>query len=268
MEADRVFQGSIPALYDALLGPLIFAPYAEDMARRCAGLSEGRLLEVAAGTGILTRALDATLPPAVRIDATDLNPAMLDHAASRLASPRVTWTPADAQAIPFPDGTFDTVACQFGVMFFPDMRGAFAEARRVLKPRGLYVFNVWDSLDANDFAAVVTQAAGACFPDDPPLFLARTPHGHHDVTVLEDRLRRAGFSDIVVEAVARESMAPDARTAAMGYCQGTPLRAEIEARGPGRLTEVTDAAARAIAARFGEGPVTGRIRAHVISASG
>ncbi|WP_244458076.1 class I SAM-dependent methyltransferase [Roseomonas fluvialis] len=237
------------------------------MSHRFAGLSEGRLLEVAAGTGILTRALDATLPPAVRINATDLNPAMLDHAATRLESPRVTWTPANAQDLPFPDGTYDAVACQFGVMFFPEMQGAFAEARRVLKPGGLYVFNVWDRLEENDFAMVVTQAAGAWFPNDPPLFLARTPHGHHDVAVLADRLRRVGFSTIAAEKVARYSIARDARAPAMGYCQGTPLRAEIEARGAGLLAEVTDAAARAIAARFGEGRVTGRIRAHVISAS-
>jgi ubiquinone/menaquinone biosynthesis C-methylase UbiE len=266
MDADRNFRGSIPALYDRYLGPMIFAPYAEDMAARLAGLAEGALLETAAGTGMVTRALDARLPRAVSILATDLSQPMLDHAAGQLSSERVSWRQADAQALPFPDGMFDAVVCQFGAMFFQDRPRAFAEAHRVLKPGGRFLFSVWDRIEANEFPDAVVQAVAALFPEDPPVFLARTPHGHHDVEALRAELRAAGFATVEAEAVERESRAPDARAVAIGFCQGTPMRGEIEAHGAGALAAATEAAAAAIAARFGEGPVAGRIRAHVLTA--
>ena len=267
MDADRDFRGSVPALYDRHLGPMIFAPYAEDMAARLAGLAAGRLLETAAGTGIVTRALDAALPPGVAILATDLNQPMLDHAAAQPASARVAWRQADAQALPFPDGLFDVVVCQFGAMFFPDQARAFAEAHRVLRPGGRFLLSVWDRIEANDFADAVVRAVAGLFPDDPPMFLARTPHGHHDVAPLRALLRQAGFAAVAAEAVAREGRAPDARSVAIGFCQGTPMRGEIEAHGEGALAAATEAAAAAIAARFGDGPVAGRIRAHVLEAA-
>jgi ubiquinone/menaquinone biosynthesis C-methylase UbiE len=266
MDADRNFRGSVPALYDRHLGPMIFAPYAEDMAARLAGLAEGHLLETAAGTGVVTRALDAALPAGVSIVATDLNQPMLDHAAGRLSSARVAWRQADAQVLPFPDGMFDVVACQFGVMFFPDRPRAFAEARRVLKPGGRFLVSVWDRIEENEFADVVVRAVAALFPRNPPMFLARTPHGHHDVAALQTELRAAGFAAVEAEAVERESRAPDARTVAIGFCQGTPMRGEIEAQGEAALAAATEAAAAAIAARFGDGPVSGRIRAQVVTA--
>jgi ubiquinone/menaquinone biosynthesis C-methylase UbiE len=266
MEADRIFHGPIPALYDQHLGPMIFAPYASDLASRLAGLRAGRVLETAAGTGIVTRALLAALPEEVSIDATDINQAMLDQASRVIASPRVTWRPADAQSLPFPDGVFDAVVCQFGAMFFPDKVGAFAEAHRVLKPGGRFLFNVWDRIEANEFADIVVQAVARLFPDDPPLFLARTPHGHHDVAALEAQLRAAGFGSVTSETVTLQSAAPDAMFVAIGYCQGTPMRKEIEDRAADRLSEATEAAAAALAARFGPGPISGQIRAHVITA--
>lgn len=266
MDADRTFQGSIPALYDRHLGPLIFAPYANDIASRLADLRQGRILETACGTGIVTRALVAALPEGVTIVATDLNEPMLDHAASQLPSPRVSWQQADAQSLPFADSTFDAVVCQFGVMFFPDKPRAFAEAYRVLKPGGRFLFNVWSRIEENEFADIVVQSVATLFPDDPPMFLARTPHGHHDTAPLEAQLRAAGFGAVTTETVTRESVAPDALSVAIGYCQGTPMRNEIEARDPGRLGEATDVAAAAIAQRFGPGPVTGQIRAHVLTA--
>ena len=208
----------------------------------------------------------ANLPEAVVIDATDLNQAMIDYAARRLPSPRVAWRQADAQALPFPDAMFDVVVCQFGVMFFPDMAKAFSETHRVLRPGGRFLFNVWDRIEANDFAHVAVQAVAALFPEDPRLFLARTPHGHHDTTLIEARPRRAGFGGVTVETVAKKSTASSPRDPALGFCQGTPMRNEIEARDPNRLEEATDVAAAAIAARFGGGPVAGQMRAYVITA--
>jgi ubiquinone/menaquinone biosynthesis C-methylase UbiE len=266
METDRIFQGSIPSLYEQHLAPMIFAPYAQDMASRLNGTRLSEVLETAAGTGIVTRALVSVLPPDVSIVATDLNQAMLDHASSRLLSAQVTWQQADAQSLPFPDGSFDAVVCQFGAMFFPDKPKAFREARRVLKPDGRFLVSVWDRIETNEFADVVVQSVAALFPDDPPMFLARTPHGHHDTASLEAQLRAAGFAAVTTETIARESAAPSAQSAAIGYCQGTPMRTEIEVRGTGRLAEATELAAAAIVARFGAGPITGRIQAHVITA--
>lgn len=264
---DAVFAGSIPSLYENYLGPLIFKPYADDVADRLSGLRSGVVLETAAGTGIVTRELVRSLPTGVSVVATDLNQPMLDHAAERISPSRVTWRKADAQALPFPDGTFDAVICQFGVMFFPDKQKAYREARRVLKPDGRFIFNVWDKLEHNEFADLVTTAVSEVFPRDPPLFLARTPHGYHDKEAITTTLRGSGFETITSETLTRRSLAPSCRDPAIGFCQGTPLRSEIEARGANRLAEATEAAANLISTRFGSGPVDGMIQAHVITAS-
>ncbi len=265
-KVDTVFAGSIPALYEQYLVPLIFRPYALDLAERLSGLESGRVLETAAGTGAVTRELVRALPDGVRIVASDLNQAMLDHAATQIASERVSWQKADAQVLPFPDGAFDAVVCQFGVMFFPDKPQAYSEARRVLKPDGRFMFNVWDGIEFNEFADLVTAALADVFPDDPPRFLARTPHGYHRKDEIVAALRQAGFSDVRADTVTRRSVAPSCRNPAIGFCQGTPLRNEIEQRDAAQLAAATEIAAARISARFGSGPVDGMIQAHVITA--
>lgn len=263
-ESDKVFSGSIPKLYDTYLVPLIFEGFAEDMARRAAILKPKAVLETAAGSGVVTRALAPLLDPEARYHVTDLNQPMIDHAAAQQADDgRITWQQADALDLPFEDGSFDVVCCQFGVMFFPDRIKGFSEARRVLKPGGHFIFNAWDHIDHNIFAGIVTDAAGEIFPDDPPLFLARTPHGYHDVTKIRDELEQAGFGHIDIVTRDQMSTAPAAREPAVAYCQGTPLRNEIEARDATRLDEVTNHAAARIAARYGDGPVSAKIQAHI-----
>ena len=264
---DKVFAGSIPELYDRLMVPLIFEPYAADLAKRVADLAPRDVLETAAGTGVVTRALAARLPASVRMVTTDLNQPMLDRAASRQPDAgRNEWRQADAQALPFEDKTFDVVLCQFGAMFFPDKIQGYKEARRVLKPGGRFLFNVWDKIEDNEFADVVTQTLADMFPGDPPRFLARTPHGYHDVDQIRAELKSAGFSDVSADALDARSKAASARDPAVAYCEGTPLRNEIETRGPGRLEEATQRATDAIAARFGKGAVDGLIRAIVVTA--
>ena len=169
-ETDRTFAGSIPATYDRYLGPLIFAPYAVDLAERLSDLSAESVLETAAGTGIVTRALARSLAKTVAIVATDLNQPMLDFAAAQSGAETVTWRHADALSLPFPDASFDAVVCQFGVMFFPDKRAACGEALRVLKRGGRFLFNVWDRIEENEFPHIVTQALAGVFPHDPPRF--------------------------------------------------------------------------------------------------
>jgi ubiquinone/menaquinone biosynthesis C-methylase UbiE len=266
--SDTVFAGSIPELYEKYLVPLIFEPYARALARRLAEAKRERVLETAAGTGVVTRAMASRLPPTARIVATDLNEPMLNHAKARMAhDTRISWRPADAQTLPFENESFDAVACQFGVMFFPDKVGAYKEARRVLKPAGLFVFNVWDKISENDFANVVLQTLAQMFPDDPPRFMERTPHGYHDPDRIRGELKAAGFSEVSIDAQDEISRAPTSRDAAIAYCQGTPWRSEIEARDATRLQEATERAADAIAKRFGTGVVDGRIRAFVITAT-
>jgi ubiquinone/menaquinone biosynthesis C-methylase UbiE len=261
---DKLFAGSIPEIYDRLLVPLIFESYARDLAGRVASVEPRDVLETAAGTGVLTRAMAAKLAHQARIVATDLNQPMLDHAAAR-DSGRVTWRQADALALPFEDESFDAVACQFGVMFFPDKVQGFKETRRVLKSGGRFIFNVWDRISENEFADVVTETLATVFPQDPPRFMARTPHGYHDVAKLREELTMAGFAQVTIETLGDISRAPSPRDPAIAYCQGTPLRNEIEARDPSGLEAATQACARALALRFGNGPVEGRIRAHVIT---
>ncbi|MGE5325037.1 MAG: class I SAM-dependent methyltransferase, partial [Actinomycetota bacterium] len=180
-ETDSTFAGSIPVLYDRYMGPMIFEPYAEDLARRVSDVQQGELLEIAAGTGILTRALVNVLPAAVAIVATDLNQPMLDFAASRLANGRpVTWRQANALSLPFQEGMFDAVVCQFGAMFFPDKVAAYREVWRVLKPGGRFVFSVWDRIEENEVTHAVAEAVAGLFPHNPPQFMSRTPHGYYD----------------------------------------------------------------------------------------
>ena len=267
-ETDKVFAGSIPEIYDRFLVPLIFEPYALDLAGRIAAAGPQHVLETAAGTGVLTRAIVPQLSESARMVATDLNPPMLDQAKTRQASDRrLTWQQADALKLPFEDRSFDVVACQFGVMFFPDKIEGYREARRVLRPNGQFMFNVWDKISDNEFANVVTETLAAVFPQDPPRFMARTPHGYHDAEKIRDQLKAAGFSRIAIDAVDARSKAPSPRHPAIAICQGTPLRNEIEARDASRLDEATNKAADAIARRFGTGAVDGRMRAFVITAS-
>ena len=264
---DKLFAGSIPEIYDRFLVPLIFESYASDLAGRVALAQPRDVLETAAGTGVLTRALASRLAPSTRIVATDLNQPMLDQASQRQADGRAEWKQADALALPFGDGGFDVVACQFGVMFFPDRVRGYREARRALRPGGRFLFNVWGPIEENEFADVVTQALARVFPGDPPRFMARTPHGHHDVGRIREDLKTAGFADISVDAVDATSKAASPRHAAVAFCQGTPLRNEIEARDASRLEEATNQAADALARRFGKDAIEGRIRALVITAA-
>jgi ubiquinone/menaquinone biosynthesis C-methylase UbiE len=266
---DKVFAGSIPKFYDTLMVPLIFEAYADDLAGRVAAFSPDAVLETAAGSGAVTRALAPRLGAGARYVVTDLNQPMLDHAASRQGPDRrIQWRQADALDLPFDDASFDVVCCQFGAMFFPDRIAGYAEARRVLKPAGRLVFNVWDRIEENAFADAVTNAVAAVFPRDPPRFLARTPHGYHDVALIREDLSRAGFARVEIETREEVSRAASARDAATAFCLGTPLRNEIEARDASLLQLATDRATEAIAARHGEGPVAGKIQAHVIVAAG
>jgi SAM-dependent methyltransferase len=263
-DTDKAFTGSIPKIYETYLVPLIFQPYAVDLVTRVAVHAPSRVLEIAAGTGVVTRQMASVLPANVTIIATDLNQPMLDWAGNIEIARPVQWLQADAMQLPFEDGLFDAVVCQFGVMFFPEKPKAFAEARRVLKKGGLLIFNVWDRLEENEFPHAVSRALEAFFPENPSRFMERTPHGYHDLATVEQDLQLAGFvAPAEISTLAARSQAASARIPAIAFCQGTPLRNEIEARGPSRLAEATEFVAQALTEQFGTGPVDGKIQAHI-----
>lgn len=267
-ETDKVFAGTIPDVYDDYLVPLIFEFYAVDLARRVASLGPTSVLETAAGSGVVTRELAPLLSDDARYSVTDLNQPMLDRA-SRCQPPddRIEWLHADALNLPFEEETFDVICCQFGVMFFPDKVAGYRSAFQTLRDGGKFIFNVWDRIEENVFADSVTKTASAIFPHDPPHFLARTPHGYHDVTLIEAELDVAGFRSIEVHTIASESRAKTPRVPAVAYCQGTPLRNELEARDPSKIEDVTNRAAADLERRYGSGPVSGKIQGHVIIAA-
>lgn len=263
--ADNDFIGSIPEFYDRYFVPLIFEPYAADLARRLLALAPGKVLEVAAGTGAVTRAVAATLPQA-HIIATDLNQPMIDYAKAQLDRCQVEWRVADALALPFSDSNFDAVVCQFGVMFFPDRVKGYREAHRVLRNGGSYVFNVWDKIVANEFVDVIMQTLAEVFPANPPCFMQRTPHGYYDTEAIRAALSEAGFSDVAIEPMEAVSRAVSAQAAVIAYCQGSPLKLEIEERGEPGIEVAMAKATEALVQRFGAGPIEGKIRAYVITA--
>jgi SAM-dependent methyltransferase len=248
-------------VYDEYLVPAVFLPFADDLAARVVQHRPRTVLELAAGTGVLTEVLTTDLAES-QITATDLNVAMVDVGSAKV--PAATWRQADAMQLPFDDDSFDLVVCQFGVMFLPDRPAAYAGIARVLRPGGHFLFNTWGPLATHAVETTVIAGLAEHFPDDPPTFLARVPHGYHDPDRVTADLSEAGFGGVQVETVELDCKSRSAADLAFGYCRGTPLRAEIEARGD--LETATDAVATALEHRFGAGPIVGRMAALVVSA--
>jgi ubiquinone/menaquinone biosynthesis C-methylase UbiE len=263
---DIVFTGSIPAIYDRYMVPLVFRPYAELVAGRAKTLRPARILETAAGTGVVTEALSRALPDAV-IVATDLNQAMLDEAARKVPAGNVSFRQADALNLPFEDSSFDLVLCQFGVMFFPDKVAGNAEARRVLRDGGHYLLVIWDSIDRNLATRIGGGAVAKLFPEDSAAFYERIPFRYHDRALIESDLRAARFKAVEIETVELRSRAASARDVAIGMTQGTPMRSEIEKQSPDALAAATDAAERALRQFEGPDGFEAPMSAHIVTAT-
>jgi ubiquinone/menaquinone biosynthesis C-methylase UbiE len=263
---DIVFSGSIPAIYDRYMVPLIFAPYAEVVAHRAAALAPKRILETAAGTGVVTEALHRALPDA-EIVATDLNPPMLEQAAARVSAAHVRFQPADALALPFADASFDLVVCQFGIMFFPDKVRGNAEARRVLRDGGRYLLVIWDKVERNLATVTAGRAVADLIPGEAARFYERVPFRYHDTDQIAADLQAAGFADVGIETISLESRAASARDAAIALVQGTPMRADIEQIDPAMLGPATDAAAKALAEFEGPDGFSAPMSAHLVIAT-
>jgi ubiquinone/menaquinone biosynthesis C-methylase UbiE len=255
------FEHSTPALYDRFMGPLLFEPWARLVAERAAERQPRLILETAAGTGILTRMLTQAVPDA-EVVATDLNPAVLAFAEHSGWPEQVTFQPADAQDLPFRDGSFDLVVCQFGVMFMPDKVRANREARRVLDTSGQYLVVTFDRLEHNPVPEAAGEAVDALFPDDPPRYMERGPFSYTDPALIESDLRAAEFTEIHVETVTLSSRVI-AGEAAQGLVLGSPFRAEIEQRDPAMLERALEAVTKALARWDAQ---DAPISAHVVTA--
>ncbi|HEX3676355.1 MAG TPA: class I SAM-dependent methyltransferase [Sphingomicrobium sp.] len=266
LDQELRFSGSVPEKYDRLMVPLIFRPYAEELARRAQAFGARLVLETAAGTGVVTEALHEALPDA-EIIATDLNPPMLEVAGSRVRSERVRFVQADAQELPFERDSFDLVLCQFGSMFFPDKVRGHSEARRVLRDCGRYLVAIWDRIERNELSNAAQQALIDCFPEDPPLFMREGPFGYHDPLRIESDLHQAGFDTVDIETVEMRSRSPSAHDAAKALFYGTPMGVEVEERSAGSGERVFDAVERALRPFEGPGGVDGLMAAHIVTAS-
>lgn len=263
---DIRFSGSVPANYQKYMVPLLFQPYAELMAERAAALAPRRVLETAAGTGVVTKALARALPEA-EIVATDLNQAMLDVASAQVGATNVTFREADALNLPFEDGEFDLVVCQFGIMFFPDKVAGNAEARRVLRDGGHYLLAIWDEIENNPLTNVAHRTMQQLFPENPPMFMRRGPFGYADRGQIERDLNAAGFADVRIDTVELMSRSPSARDAATGLTYGSPMGIELAEYGEGALDRTFAMFADAAKAMEGANGFEAPMSAHIVTAT-
>jgi SAM-dependent methyltransferase len=261
------FVGTIPEFYDQGMGKIVFADFAGEIARRVAASTPMRVLEIAAGTGIVTRCLRDVLPTDARLTATDLNHPMLDVARTKFRpDEQVEWQLADATTLPFPDGAFEAVVCQFDVMFFPDKEKSYREVHRVLSPGGNYVFNVWDAHRHNPHGRLTHETISRFFPADPPQFY-EMPFGYHQIDPIKEALTEAGFIDLRVAVLRVEREIPDAAAFARGLIYGNPVIDQIRSRGGVDPARIVDALTEALHNEFGADPGRLPLQAIVFEAS-
>ena len=260
------FAGSIPATYDRCLGPMFFQPYAADLVARLKLPENSSVLELACGTGIVTRHLRDHLPASARLVATDLSEPMMQNAAAKFTGDAaIEWKQADACHLPFADQQFDAVVCQFGIMFVPDKRLSAREARRVLKPGGVFLFNVWGSLAENPLGRIAHETIGGFFATDPPNFY-EVPFGYSDQAEIKRLLESAGFGTIRIDAVSKLTVPTNAEDAARGLVHGSPVSIAIAERDASLLPAITNAVAEALKKEFRGSPFRAPMQAVVAEA--
>lgn len=265
-EMELRFAGSVPEKYDELMVPLFFHPYAVELVCRARQVAPRRILETAAGTGVVTQALHEAFPEA-HLTATDLNSPMLEIARRRVASSDVRFVAANAQDLPFKDASFDLLVCQFGAMFFPDKVNGHREAHRVLRDGGTYLLAIWDRIERNPLSATAQHVLIEMFPDDPPLFMREGPFGYSDPLQIVGDVHAAGFGTVKLETVELRSRSRSARDAANALCHGTPMGVEVNERAPGSLDRIFAAVERSLREFEGPNGVDAPMSAHIVTAT-
>ena len=261
------FSGNIPPNYDRYLGPLFFEPFALDLAARVRYLKPSSVLEVACGTGRVTRHLPEVLPAGASITATDLNPAMVEFAKDQLhLYPGIRWGVADAVSLPFADAEFDCLISQFGVMFYSDRRKAFSEASRTLKQGGIFLFNAWDQLRYNPAAHLADKALNTFFPVDTPAFY-KVPFSYHDANEIREDLEATGFEIVTMQVLRLTGYSPSPEAAARGLLEGTPAYTAIVERDPGQLSVMKKTLAGDLEALFGSKDLNVPLQARLVMAA-
>ena len=250
MNTLAAFSGPIPANYDKYLGPILFEPYALDLAGRLKNHALKQVLEIACGTGRVTRHLVQLLNENGHLVATDLNPDMMKVAQEKVVDPRVEWKLADAQDLPFPDESFDHIICQFGVMFFPDKKLAFSEAWRVLKPGGFYLFNTWGSKEDNSKIAVVREVMDELFREENPDYLNKGPYSFFDEHEIRTWMELAGFKRVKIERVKKTSAFNDLESFINGFFVSSPLSAYLSGKDPQVRAEIRNRITEEMKRRF------------------
>jgi SAM-dependent methyltransferase len=263
-----ITNGTTMAFRDRYLAPCLLTPFAEDMARRLSRISMGPMLELAADCGALTQAIAAAVSAGLTVIATDQNAEAVAYASTKPGMARIVWQQVDPAALPFQDATFGIVACHFGIPSLLDRVAAFVDVRRVMKPGGRFVFSVPAHLRHNPVADCLQDTMEDLFPADPPRFVGDVLHGYADTQAIDDNLTEAGFTDAIYTSVDLPYTAASAHDVALGYCLGTKLRLEIEARAPDGVEGVLASVTAALQRRFGKGAVEANMRAHIISAAG
>lgn len=257
-----IFEGSVPENYDRYLGPALFEPFAKDITARLKGAQPKKILELACGTGILSRQLRDNLDPAVQIVATDLNPGMLAFAQAKFrADENVEWQEADAGGLSFPDKSFDAVVCQFGFMFVPDKESAMRESYRVLSSAGALLFNVWDAMEHNPIPRIAHETIASFFDHDAPNFY-EVPFSFYDPGSIRGLLQKAGFNAIESSLVTLPCRSPSAAEFAIGLIRGNPVATAIQERGV-KIDDVIAAVKQKITAHYGAAPVESTMQALV-----
>lgn len=260
------FNGSVPEVYETVLGNFIFEPFAVDIVNRISNKNAFNVLELAAGTGRVTKHLIHAFSPNAKIVASDISLPMMEKAKLVVSSQNLTWQQVDIADIPFSEGSFDVIVCQFGVMFLQDKLRAFSEIRRVLKLGGQLLFSTWACIEENPIWKISNQVATKFFGPAPAAIQKSGPFSICNAVDAEAQLHDAGFIHTKVEKQRITSSISSASLAAKGFIHGLPLKDIIIKQNPEILSQIQEEMENSFADHFGNNPLTASFTAFVFEA--